>query len=241
VKPGAWFVQLGLGLGAGAVCSALIALVIAWPILRLRGHYFTIAMLAVALVSAEIVSAFGIFQGSIGLSLPNVAPKGMRVERFYYWAALGLLSLTFLVAWLMSRSKLGYGLYAIREDEDAAMMLGVRTTRVKIAAFVVSAFFTGAFGALLAFNLGYITTDSVFRGALSLEMIVNALVGGMGSIFGPIAGAVLMTGLTKIVLADFLEYHLAITGLVIMVVVLLAPEGVLGLLRNRNSRRGPSQ
>ncbi len=238
-KPLHWGAQLALGLSFGIGVSAALAALIAWPILRLRGHYFTIAMLAVALVCAEVVSAFPFFKGSSGLSLPNLAPIGIRVERFYYWIALALLAVAAIVAWIIARSRLGYGLYAIREDEEAALMLGVPATRLKVAAFVISAALTGGFGVLYALNLGYITTDSVFRGALSLDMIVNSLVGGMGSLMGPIIGAVAMTALTKIALADMLEYHLAITGLVVIVVVLLAPEGIIGLF-SRFRRGGRS-
>jgi branched-chain amino acid transport system permease protein len=233
-----WAAQFALGLGAGLVVPAVLAAIIAWPILRLRGHYFTIAMLAVALVCGEVISAFPVFQGASGLALPNVAPPGVRVERFFYWAALVALAGVMLVAWLMGRSRLGYGLYAIREDEDASQMLGVPTTRIKVTAFIVSAACTGLFGALYAFNLGYITSDSVFRGALSLEMIVNALLGGMGSIFGPVLGAVAMTALTKLALADFLEYHVAITGAVIILIVLVAPDGLIGLAKRWLRRRG---
>lgn len=223
--------QLGVSLIAGLVVAGIVAAVIAWPILRLRGHYFTIAMLAVALVLGEAVSAFPVFGGSAGLSLPNIAPMSVRVEAFFYWLALALLALVMAIAWIISRSRLGYGLAAIREDEDAAQMLGVPTTRFKAIAFVLSGGLTGALGAVYALNLGYITTDSVFRGSLSLEMIVNSLVGGMGSLLGPVIGAAIMTGVTKLVLADFLEYHLAITGLLIVAVVLVAPDGIAGLWR----------
>lgn len=223
--------QLAAGLLAGLVTAAVIAAAIAWPILRLRGHYFTIAMLAVALVLGEAVSAFPVFGGSSGLSLPNIAPSGMRVEAFFYWLALALLAIVMAIAWIIARSRLGYGLAAIREDEDAAQMLGVPTTRFKVVAFVLSGGLTGALGAVYALNLGYITTDSVFRGSLSLEMIVNSLVGGMGSLLGPVIGAAIMTGVTKLMLADLLEYHLAITGLLIVAVVLVAPDGVAGLWR----------
>lgn len=229
--------QLGLALIAGLGVAGLIAAVIAWPILRLRGHYFTIAMLAVALVLGEAVSAFPVFGGSSGLSLPNLAPISVRVEAFFYWLALGLLGIVMAIAWAISRSRLGYGLAAIREDEDAAQMLGVPTTRFKAIAFVLSGGLTGALGAIYALNLGYITTDSVFRGSLSLEMIVNSLVGGMGSLLGPVIGAAVMTGVTKLLLADLLEYHLAITGALIIAVVLVAPDGIAGLWRRRRIRQ----
>ncbi len=229
-------VQLALALVAGLGVAGAIAAVIAWPILRLRGHYFTIAMLAVALVLGEAVSAFPVFGGSAGLSLPNLAPMSVRVEAFFYWLALGLLVVVMAIAWAISRSRLGYGLAAIREDEDAAQMLGVPTTRFKAIAFVLSGGLTGALGAVYALNLGYITTDSVFRGSLSLEMIVNSLVGGMGSLLGPVIGATVMTAVTKLLLADLLEYHLDITGVLIIAVVLVAPDGIAGLWRRRTRR-----
>ena len=232
-----WAAQLALGMSMAAVASALIAALIAWPILRLRGHYFTIAMLAVALVCAEIASAFPLFKGAIGLSLPNIAPLSVRVEVFFYWVALAVFVLAFVSTLAISRSRLGYGLYAIREDEDAAQMLGVPTTRCKVIAFVVSAVLTGLLGSVFAWNLGYITTDSVFRGVLSLEMIVNCLVGGMGSLIGAVVGAVAMTALTKLALADVQEYQFAISGLTIIAVVLLAPEGLIGILGHWRAKR----
>ncbi len=228
--------QLAWGLGAGLVVAGGIATIIAWPILRLRGHYFTIAMLAVALVLGEAVAAFPVFGGSTGLALPNLAPMSVRVEAFVYWIALALLAIVLAIAWAISRSRLGYGLAAIREDEDAAQMLGVPTTRFKVVAFVLSGALTGLIGAVYALNLGYITTDSVFRGSLSLEMIVNSLVGGMGSVLGPVIGAAVMTGVTKLLLADLLEYHLAITGVLIIAVVLVAPDGIVGLWRRRRAQ-----
>ena len=225
----AGMLQLALGLGAAMLASGLLAAVIAWPILRLRGHYFTIAMLAVALVCAEVVSAVPAFQGATGISLPDVAPMSVRVEVFFYWLALAGLALALAVAVAIARSRMGYGLFAIREDEEAAQMLGVPTTRYKVQAFIVSASLTGLLGAVFAWNLGYITTDSVFRGSLSLEMIVICLVGGMGSLLGPLVGAVVMTFITKLLLSNLLEYHLAITGMIIVAMMLFAPNGLIGL------------
>lgn len=229
-KPAHWVAQLALGLSAATLASALLAAVLAWPILRLRGHYFTIAMLAVALVCAEAVSAFPLFQGAIGMALPNIAPLAIRVEVFFYWIALAVTVLVWLVAAAIAKSRIGYGLFAIREDEDAAQMLGVPTTAYKVLAFVVSGALTGLLGAVFAWNLGYITTDSVFRGSLSLEMIVNSLVGGMGSLIGPMIGAVVMTVTTKLFLSQVVDYHLALTGFIIIVVVLVAPDGLVGLV-----------
>jgi branched-chain amino acid transport system permease protein len=242
--PSHWLGALCLGVGAGMAACALLAAVIAIPILRLRGHYFTIAMLAVALVCAEAASAFPVFRGSIGISLPDVAPQTLSPEMFFYWTSLVALLITLGVALLIERSRLGYGLFAIREDEEAAQMLGVPTTRSKVVAFVASATLTGLMGVLYAFNLAYITTDSVFRASLSLDMIVNSLVGGMSSLAGPLLGTVVMTLVTKALLGSMLEYHLALTGMVIVLMVFFAPEGLIGIARSAGrsltQRRAPA-
>jgi len=230
--PPHWLGALLLGAGAGMLACALLAAAISLPLLRLRGHYFTIAMLAVALVCGEMASAFPALRGSIGISLPDVVPPMLSPELFFYWSALLALSIILIIAGLMARSRLGYGLFAIREDEDAARMLGVPTTRSKVLAFVVSGTLTGLMGVLYALNLAYITTDSVFRGSLSLDMIVNSLVGGMSSLAGPVLGAVVMTLVTKVLLGGLLEYHLALTGMIIILIVYFAPDGVIGLARS---------
>jgi branched-chain amino acid transport system permease protein len=231
-QPPHWLGALLLGAGAGMLACALLAAAISLPLLRLRGHYFTIAMLAVALVCGEVASAFPALRGSIGISLPDIVPPTLSPELFFYWSALLALSLILIIAVLMERSRLGYGLFAIREDEDAAQMLGVPTTRSKVWAFVISGTLTGLMGVLYALNLAYITTDSVFRGSLSLDMIVNSLVGGMSSLAGPVLGAVLMTLVTKVLLGGLLEYHLALTGLIIILIVYFAPDGVIGVARS---------
>ena len=230
-QPPHWFGALLLGAGSGMLACAVLAAVIAVPVLRLRGHYFTIAMLAVALVCAEAASAFPVFGGSIGLSLPDVTPQSLSPELFFYWITLIALSIVLTIALLILRSRLGYGLFAIREDEDAAQMLGVPTTHSKVIAFVISASLTGLMGVLYAFNLAYITTDSVFRASLSLDMIVNSLVGGMSSLAGPLLGTVVMTLVTKALLGGVLEYHLALTGMIIVLIVFFAPEGLIGIAR----------
>ncbi|MFO1080365.1 MAG: branched-chain amino acid ABC transporter permease [Reyranellaceae bacterium] len=232
LPPLGWAAALALALGVAILSCVTLAVAIAWPLLRLRGHYFTIAMLAVALVCGEAATAFPVFRGGQGLNFPDIVPAALRPEVFFYYVALAALALSTAAASLIGRSRLGHGLRAIREDEDAAEMLGVPTTRTKFAAFVASAAITGAMGAIYGLNVGYITTDSVFRGALSLDMIVNSLVGGIGSLAGPIVGAVAMTLLTKVLLGGLLEYHLALTGLVVVVVVLRAPDGLIGLAAN---------
>jgi branched-chain amino acid transport system permease protein len=240
-EPGQWTTDMIATLIAGVLASVVLASAVAWPLLRLRGHYFTIGMLALALVAAEIVNSVSFFGGSVGIDLRSLGPEWMRPELFFYYLLLAALAITLLVAHWLKHSRVGYGLMSIRENEDAAEMLGVPTARFKSIGFVISAGLCGLFGAILASNLGYVTTNSVFSEQISLEMILYCLLGGMGSIAGPVIGAVVFTILTKVLLIDFLSIHLALTGLIMILVVLVAPNGVFGglLWLWRRRPRGP--
>jgi branched-chain amino acid transport system permease protein len=225
---------------AGAVVSGLFALIIAYPLLRLRGIYFAIAMLGVSQVAAELVNNVSIFQGGVGVFVPSPAPSGMPPERFFYYLFAALFAVCLAIAWGIRRTRFGYGLLAIREDEDTAMMLGVATERHKIAAFVLSATLVGLAGAVYGYSLGYFTTSSVFRLDFSLNMIVFCLIGGIGTLFGPLIGAALLLFLTQVLLSGFLDVHLMITGALVVATVLLMPGGILravGDLAARARRR----
>ncbi|HET6521530.1 MAG TPA: branched-chain amino acid ABC transporter ATP-binding protein/permease [Geminicoccaceae bacterium] len=217
--------------------TGLFALAIAYPILRLRGIYFAIAMLGASLVLTELSSGIGFFQGALGMVLPGIEPRALRTETFYYYAFLLAGLVVLAVAFAIRRSALGYGLVSIREDEDTARMLGVPTERYKIRVFVVSAMLTAVFGVLYAHSLGYITTDSVFRIDFSLNMIVYSMLGGLGTLAGPIIGATVMVVLTQVVLGHLLEIHMLVTGAVVVALMLLAPGGILGFVGDLFHRR----
>lgn len=214
---------------AAMLLNGLLALVIAWPILRLRGIYFAIAMLGVSQVCYELVSNIDALRGALGVNLIDIVPKDVRPERFYYWALLLAATAIILIAICVRHSKLGYGLLAIREDEDTARMLGVPTAPYKISAFVISAMLTAMMGVIYAHNLGYITANSVFRNEFNLNVIVYSLLGGMGTIIGPIVGAGVMTYVTQVLLGDLLDIHMFITGLLLAILVLAAPNGLYGI------------
>lgn len=231
-----WSMYFGAGTGvwamampllAAAVATGLFALIIAYPILRLRGTYFAIAMLGVSQVVTELVNNVAVFGGGMGVFPPSPVPAGMAPERFYYYAFASLLALCLGISWAVKRSRFGYALLAIREDEDTAMMLGVATERYKIAAFVLSMVLVGLLGAVYGYSLGYFTTYSVFRLDFSLNMIVFCLIGGIGTLFGPVIGAALLLFLTQVLLSGFLDIHLMITGALVVAVILLLPGGIL--------------
>ena len=224
-----------LGLLAGGAACALLSALIAYPILRLRGTFFAIAMLGVSHVCAEVTNNIDFFQGSMGLNFPQIAPADMDPASFFYEVYLACALFVLLVAWQIRRSRFGAGLLSIREDEDTARMLGVPTERYKRIAFVVSAMLTGLLGVIFAHSLGYITTESVYRDDTNLSLIVYSLLGGMGTLFGPVIGAFLLVFITQVILGRLLDFHLFATGLLLVLLILMAPGGVNGLLKRRRS------
>jgi branched-chain amino acid transport system permease protein len=231
------FVAFLIALTLGSLMCGFVAALIAYPILRLRGIYFAIAMLGVSQVLAELNNNLDFLKGSMGVVLPRIAPRGVDPAIYFYYAFLIATVVTLAVAFVIKVSRIGYGLIAIREDEDTARMLGVPTERYKIAMFVLSAILTGVFGVIYAWSLGYITTASVYRTDFSLNMIVYSLLGGMGTLIGPIIGSVVMVVLTQVVLGNLLDVHMLLTGLLLVAIVLLAPRGLVGFARDYRQKR----
>jgi len=224
---------LPLGLVAGGACCAALSAIIAYPILRLRGTFFAIAMLGVSHVCAEVTNNIDFFQGSLGLNFPPIAPASMDPAIFFYELYLVAGLAVLLIAWKIRYSRFGAGLLSIREDEDTARMLGVPTERYKRLAFVISAVLTGLLGVIYGHSLGYITTESVYRDDTNLSLIVYSLLGGMGTLFGPVIGAFALVFVTQVVLGRLLDFHLFATGLMLVLLILMAPGGVLGLLKRK--------
>lgn len=226
---------LATGLIAAALMCGLLSALIAYPILRLRGTFFAIAMLGVSHVTSEVTNNIDFFQGSMGLNYPQLAPASMDPANFFYELFLvGGLAILF-ISWRIRRSRFGAGLLSIREDEDTARMLGVPTERYKRVAFVVSAILTGLMGVIYAHSLGYITTESVYRDDTNLSLIVYSLLGGMGTLFGPLIGAFLLVFITQVILGRLLDFHLFATGLLLVMLILLAPGGVSALVKRKRA------
>ncbi len=221
--------RLAVALAMGGIAASLLAAIIGYPILRLRGAYFSIAMLGVSLILAELSSGLDVFEGAVGVTIDPVTAAAP--ERFFFYVFLALAVIALSIAAAVRYSRLGYGLIAIREDEDTARMLGVPTERYKLVGFIVSALLIGLAGAAYAFNLGYVTTSSVFRSQLSFDVVVYALLGGMGTLAGPVLGAAIMAVLNQVVLGGLLQIHMLMTGIIIIALVFLLPSGLMGLMR----------
>ncbi|MBS0224024.1 MAG: branched-chain amino acid ABC transporter permease [Proteobacteria bacterium] len=230
-------VKLAIGTVFAIGLALVAALAIAIPVLNLRGIYFAIAMLAFAEILAEITKTFDAFHGTSGFPLPALLVPGLtKVQLFYFLFLLLFLTNIAVFVWLR-RSRIGMGLTCIGQDEDTAAMLGIPTERYKLVAFVLSAVLTAIGGVLYGYSLGFISTGSVFRIDISLNLILYTMLGGIGTVAGPIIGAALMIVLTQVVLGNLLDLHMMLTGAVLIAMVILAPKGLMGLARKAWDRR----
>ena len=215
--------------GGGGVAAALLALLIGYPCLRLKGPYFAISMLGLNEVMRVLVSYFeGLTGGGLGLSLPTLYAS----VAIYYAMGLAALAATG-AAHLIITSRFGLRLMTIREDEVAAEAMGIDTARYKLYAFLLSAFVPGVVGGLFARDLGYIEPVAVFPLAFTITMIVMALFGGKGTVWGPVLGAAALFVFQELVWARFLYLHQILFGAIIILVVLFVPRGILGVLQQR--------
>jgi branched-chain amino acid transport system permease protein len=218
-------------------CAGLAALVFAaflgGAILHLRGHYFAIASLIVAEMLREIVNTMPGTGGGKGMNLPILKISIAAQAQFFFYSMLALALFCTAAAIVIHRSKLGFGLRCIQQNEDAASILGVNTYAYKTAAFSLSAVFVGMAGAIYASWVNYIEPPDVFDVLLAVKPLVMVLLGGLGTIFGPALGAVILLTFEELVWRNFLTIHAAALGLIIVVLVLFLPNGILSLIRER--------
>ncbi|MGD0827004.1 MAG: branched-chain amino acid ABC transporter permease [Desulfobaccales bacterium] len=224
---------------SGGVLAMAIAFMIGAAVLRLRGAYFALATIGVNEAARAFVSNFEPFGGSIGLSINFSAYDRYGGAGQALWLTFTLLWLVTLavlvVSYLVKRSRFGLGLIAIREDEDTAMVMGVKAPRDKTKAFLISAFFPGLIGTLYFFKNGNVEPEDAFRFQMSLEVLVMVMLGGMGTLLGPVLGAFAYERLRGYLLTSviFKNLHLATSGLILLLIVLFVPGGGVGWLRKR--------
>lgn len=216
-------------LAAAGALAALLALAVGLPTLRLRGAYFAIATFALAEAARQVCLEWAsLTGGGLGLTITTrLAPLA------YYWAYLALAGAMVGLTRLMSRGRLGLALTAIRQDEAAARRIGVNAHGAKLAAYGLSAMFAGVLGALDATRLTYITPADAFDVHVTIKMIIMTLLGGAGTVLGPVVGAALLQSLEDFLGARFLSLYLAMVGAAIVAVIMFLPRGVLGGLRGR--------
>jgi branched-chain amino acid transport system permease protein len=217
------------GLPAGAAVAVTFSLVIGFPTLRLRGPYFALAMLAAATIMQRLTRIFWQYTGGEE-GIPGLDPLIDSSLAFYYFC-LAALVLTTAIFLLLSRSSWGTILRAIRGDEAACQAAGINVTFYKIAALMLSGAFAGAGGVLYAHYQQAVTPD-VFSVALSITIIIMVYVGGMGTIYGPVGGAILLALLPEL-LRGLGEYRLWVYSLVLMIILFFTPGGFIAPLWRR--------
>ncbi|MEM2226544.1 MAG: branched-chain amino acid ABC transporter permease [Candidatus Bathyarchaeia archaeon] len=256
-------VPLWIGMLVGGLISAACAILIGLPCFRLRGPYFTLSSIGIAESLRLIFLKYRDFTGgAVGLEIPRFGSNPMigpypLPHKFmgdpilyfqfdsklpYYYLAFGIMLLMLLVTSRVAKSKLGYYFLSIKEDQDAAESMGIPTTKYKLISLLISAFFTAWGGAYYAMYFRYIDPEFVFALNLSVEIALVAIIGGLGTVLGPLLGATLLVPASEEMRAwlggTYAGAHLMIYGLVLMIAVLIVPEGIWPRLRKLIGIRG---
>jgi branched-chain amino acid transport system permease protein len=225
---------------AGLV-SVLVGIVIGCITLRTYGDAFIIATIALLLLVRIFLEQWDYLGGTTGLNLPvDVSGDPLFITVPYYYAMLIIAVLAVFVAHRVAHSKLGLGLRALAEDEVKAAVAGINVRQYKIAAYALSALFIGMAGSIWAYSLSYVTPEQFLTLQIAAQMMLMAVLGGRGTIAGPILGAIIMVAITEVSTTYFgsSAINLAITGLLLVIVLLVFPSGIVGSLRQR--RKLPS-
>jgi branched-chain amino acid transport system permease protein len=210
------------------IVSMLAAAAIGWPLLRLKGHYFAIATVALNMAMADlIINVGGVTGGAQGLPLPLGSLSPEQLNRLIYYLMLSAMVASVLLVMWLARAPLGYALRALRDSEVGAEVMGINTTLAKTLAWAISAGMTGAVGGIWGYWINFIEPGSAFDIGVSVNGYIMMLIGGMGSAIGPVIGAFFFEILSTAIWGQFVKIHLLILGLVIILVVMLMPEGLL--------------
>jgi branched-chain amino acid transport system permease protein len=242
---GSWKAPLPLAVLGGGLGAALLAFLLGKAILRLRGAYFALATIGVNEAVRTFVANFKPFGGPTGIELQFSVyqPYGGAAQALWltYYAVVGISAVAVFFSYYIKISKFGLGLMSIREDEDAAEVIGVVTPNAKTLAFVFSAILPGMLGVLFFFKNGNVEPRDAFRLGFSIESLVMIMLGGQGTLLGPVIGALgyqqlrgtLLTSDVLIGSFQLKDFQLVIAGLLMLLIILFIPGGLVGWLRQR--------
>jgi len=241
-------VALPLAVLGGGAAAGLLAFLLGKAILRLRGAYFALVTIGVNEALRTFVANFKPFGASTGIELQFSVYKGYggaaQALWLTYYGVVAISIFAVLFSYFVKNSKFGLGLMSIREDEDAAEVMGVVTPNAKTLAFVFSAFLPGMIGVLFFFKNGSVEPGDAFRLGFSIESLVMIMLGGQGTLLGPVLGALgyqrlrgaLLTSKLSIGALPLKDFQLVIAGLLMLLIILFIPAGLVGGLRKRFPR-----
>lgn len=218
-----------LTLPVAGLAAMVVALLVGLPVFRLSAQYFSIATIGVGEAARVIaINLDSVTGGASGLNLPFNVPD----KSWFYWAGLTLATLTLLVSAWIRQHRVGLALFALRMDQSAAESVGVPTAIFKNLAHCIAAFFVGTAAGLYAMYLSYTHPDQVFGFDLSIGMVLMNVIGGIGTLWGPVLGALIYFPVRQIVLSDphLVAVNLLIFGALLILIILFEPGGILGLL-----------
>jgi branched-chain amino acid transport system permease protein len=224
--------SLWTALALSVLASIPISLAIS-PVLRVSGHYFTVATLALAELLRELITALNIWGGATGISFPLMKGGVEVLSRFFYFAMLSLMVGSTMIVYLVRYSRIGKALLAASSDQTAAEAVGINAVFYRVVALLITVGITAAVGSVYGYWISFIEPSGVFGTLTSVMMIVMVLLGGMSTIWGPIIGAVVFGALSEVIWARSLEFHTGILGLAMMMLILLLPKGLIGLFKYR--------
>jgi branched-chain amino acid transport system permease protein len=226
------------------IAACLVALPAGWVALKVRGNTFVIVTIAL-FFSFQLLAynLTGITNGSIGMNLPTPSWSGEVYNTPFYEVALVLVVLAIVVSWWVQRSKYGLQLRAIRDDEDRARSLGVRTTRNKLIAYVLSAWFVGVAGGIYAYFIGSIDPPFAFDPTFDVAIALICYFGGLGTLWGAIVGAIIVVPLQQYLTIQFGEPGVSqiLYGLLFLGTLFVLPHGIIPSVQRWWTRRGSSQ
>ena len=236
--PPQYFQGIVFGLLLAGIIPAIIAALIGYGILGLRGHYFAICTLGLGIAAGEIAGGIELIGAGQGMTTPpwpkNIGGTELR-SQFFYYICFGLVIFTFLFLQWAYKTRFGLVLNAIRDNEDKAEAMGIYTMRYKIIGWMVSAFFVGIAGGLMGNMVGYIEPVEVaFAGpTFGVFMVLMAILGGKGTLWGPVIGATVFHLFKEGFWTFFLGWQYVALGVLIVVIVVFFPEGIMGWLREK--------
>jgi len=230
--------QMGLpwaiALLAAACAAALLAAPFGFTILRLRGHYFAIASLMLIAILREVTTGWAsLTGGGMGLNVPGAASDPETTARFALQSMLGLSAVALASSAFVAKSWVGFGLSCIRMNETAAAGAGIDAALLKTLAFTLSSGLAGAAGAIYASWIGYIDPSDVYDVMWSVRPIVAVLIGGLGTVFGPVIGTLVYIALEEVLWRNILTFGTGALGLLIIALLFFLPSGILPSLRRR--------
>ncbi|HSS26446.1 MAG TPA: branched-chain amino acid ABC transporter permease [Usitatibacter sp.] len=231
----AYFPGVFVGMAAGAVFATVVSAVLGPAMLGLRGHYFAIGTLGLAVAAGDLSAAIEYIGAGSGMTPPLFPGEVVESQRFYYYVLFAIAVAAFALLRSLYARRFGLVLNAIRDDEGKAEAMGLHTTRSKVVAWCVAAFFLGLAGGPVGNLAGFIDPNELaFAGStFGVWMVLMAILGGRGSLWGPVVGAVIFHTTQELFWTYLLGWQRVAMGLLIVAIVLFFPQGIVGWIRAR--------